>query len=54
MAIRSITIFLAVALAGLILFENQNGTDTGVFPYLILAFLLPLFVYDIWRRRKAS
>ncbi|QQK76939.1 hypothetical protein HUG15_16085 [Salicibibacter cibarius] len=54
MVIRSITIFLAFVLAGLVLFENQTDADTGIFPYLMLAFLLPMFVYDFWRRRKAS
>ncbi|WP_160112433.1 hypothetical protein [Salicibibacter kimchii] len=54
MVIRSITIFLAVALAGLVLFEIQPRVDTGIIPYLVLFFLLPLFVYDFWRRRKAS
>ncbi|QQK80804.1 hypothetical protein HUG20_13470 [Salicibibacter cibi] len=54
MVIRSISIFLAVTLAGLVLFENRTGIDTGMFPYLILIFLLPMFVYDFWRRRKAS
>ncbi|MBB6448470.1 phosphate starvation-inducible membrane PsiE [Geomicrobium halophilum] len=52
MIARMLTIFLAAALALLILFEHRTGTSTGFLPHMILLLLVPLFVYDFWRRRK--
>ncbi|WP_176764618.1 hypothetical protein [Natribacillus halophilus] len=54
MSVRAMTIFLAIVLAVLILFENRTGSNTGFFPYIILLLVTPLFIYDIWRRRKTG